>query len=304
MATEVPEYEIRLMKREEIPDVLDLWRETGLSEGTHSVETWFEYDPEGFYVAVTDDGLVIGVCAGILQHHDLAFIGMYAVKSTFQRRGIGRKIWNKVMERVGDRNAGVNPVPEMLENYRDRAGFPIQSDWLSVVCVAKEVLTSEMISEIPGVDVNVISSEDDETTHSAAEYDSQVFGFSRGRLIPILCREEDSITVIATKSHDNSVCGYGNIKKNIKGNALVGPLFADDSCIAELVLYHLIKSFPEAESKGVTLMAIDCNQDALDMVEKLGFRKEPGTARLYRSEEVDVQFNKVFAQHNLNFSVF
>lgn len=56
MAAEVPEYEIRLMKREELPQVLDLWRETHLSEGTFSLDTWYEYDPEGFYVAVTTDG--------------------------------------------------------------------------------------------------------------------------------------------------------------------------------------------------------------------------------------------------------
>ncbi|GBO24377.1 hypothetical protein AVEN_185178-1, partial [Araneus ventricosus] len=56
MAGEIPHYIIRPMKREEIPDVLQLWRETGLAEGTYSLDTWFAHDPDGFYVAVTDDG--------------------------------------------------------------------------------------------------------------------------------------------------------------------------------------------------------------------------------------------------------
>lgn len=208
------------------------------------------------------------------------------------------------MERVGDRNAGVNPVPDMLENYRDRAGFPIQCDWLSVVCTARQLPTSEMLSELPGISVTVVDPDDELIKRAVAEYDSRVLGFHRGRLLPIVCLEKDSVTVVATKSHDDSVCGYGNIKENIKGNALVGPLFADDNCIAEVILYHLVKNFPFAESKGVTLMTVDCNQESLEMVERLGFKREPGTARLYRSEEVEVQFNKVFAQHNLNFSVF
>ncbi|GBM15843.1 hypothetical protein AVEN_49487-1, partial [Araneus ventricosus] len=55
MAGEIPHYIIRPMKREEIPDVLQLWRETGLAEGTYSLDTWFAHDPDGFYVAVTDD---------------------------------------------------------------------------------------------------------------------------------------------------------------------------------------------------------------------------------------------------------
>ena len=61
MTSETPEYEIRLMKKEEIPQVLDLWRETNLSEGTYSIDTWYEYDPEGFYVAVTTDGKLLSI---------------------------------------------------------------------------------------------------------------------------------------------------------------------------------------------------------------------------------------------------
>lgn len=208
------------------------------------------------------------------------------------------------MERVGDRNAGVNPVPEQLENYRDRAGFPIQCDWLLVVCVAKEIRMSEMLNELPGINVTVVEPEDSEAVNKITQYDADVFGFSRGRLISILCREKDSVTVMATNAHDDSVCGYGTIKQNIKGNALVGPFYADNSSIAELILYHMVKAFPTAQSKGVTLMTVDCNEDAIALVDKLGFEREPGTARLYRSEEVEVQFQKIFGQHNLNFSVF
>lgn len=208
------------------------------------------------------------------------------------------------MERIGDRNAGVNPVPEQLENYRDRAGFPIQSDWLSVVCVAKEIPLSEMLTELPGISIKVLEPEDSEATNKTTQYDAEVFGFSRGRLISLLCREKDAVTVIATNTHDDLVCGYGTIKQNIKGNALVGPWYADNSSIAELILYHMVKAFPPAQSKGVTLMTVDCNEDAIALVDKLGFKREEGTARLYRNEEVEVQFQKVYGQHNLNFSVF
>ena len=208
------------------------------------------------------------------------------------------------MERVGDRNAGVNPVPEQLANYRDRAGFPIQSDWLSVVCVAKKIPVSKMLTELPGINAKVLEPEDFEEVNKVKQYDADVLGFSRSRLISLLCREKDTVTVVATNSHDDSVCGYGTIKQNIKGNALIGPLFADNSSVAELIIYHMVKAFPMAEAKGVTLMTVDCNEDSLALVDKLGFKKEPGTERLYRSEEVEVQFKKIFGQHNLNFSVF
>lgn len=57
--TKKPEYEIRQMKFEEIPDAFELRRETNfLAEGLHSLYTWYEYDPGAFFVAVTKDGML------------------------------------------------------------------------------------------------------------------------------------------------------------------------------------------------------------------------------------------------------
>ncbi|XP_054706276.1 uncharacterized protein LOC129216144 [Uloborus diversus] len=301
---DVPDYVIRPMKREEIPAVLDLWRETCLSEGTYSLDTWFEYDPEGFYVAATEDGVVLGSCAGILQNDKLAFVGLYAVRSTYQRRGIGMKIWNAVMERIGDRNVGVNPVPDQLSNYRDKAGFPVQTSWCSVVCKIPEIQPENLLFEISGVEVQILHSNDQQTIDLVTDYEADIFGFSRGRLTQLLSAQKESLTMVALKDSGTEVCGFGNVKKNIKGNALVGPLYADDAEVAELILHHLIKEFPTAKDKGVTLMTVDSNQSALELVDSLGFEKEHGIARLYRKDEVEVKFEKIFGQHNLNFAIF
>ncbi|GIY76150.1 hypothetical protein CDAR_461021 [Caerostris darwini] len=241
MAAEIPNYSIRLMRKEEIPAVLDLWRETGLSEGTYSLDTWFAFDPDGFYVAVTDNGTVIGACAGVLQNEDLAFVGLYVVKSTYRRQGIGRKIWDAVMKRVGERNAGVNPVPNQLENYRDRSGFPVQTSWCSIVTKAKEIDLKQFSDDPSEVNVQVLTLENNDTLNNVICYDADVCGFSRGNLIPILCQQKDSITMVAINAEDNDVCGYGNIRKNIKGGVIVGPLYADSSEIAEKSLVNSLK---------------------------------------------------------------
>lgn len=47
---------VRNMVKEDVPKALDLWRETGMQEGTHCLYTWLTVDPECFKVAVTDDG--------------------------------------------------------------------------------------------------------------------------------------------------------------------------------------------------------------------------------------------------------
>ncbi|KAG8177113.1 hypothetical protein JTE90_008222 [Oedothorax gibbosus] len=302
MANEIPNYTIRPMRRDEIPDVLELWRDTGLSEGTHSLDTWYSHDPEGFFVAVTDDGTVIGACAGVLQNEDLAFVGLYVVKDNYRRRGIGMKIWSAVMERIGDRNVGVNPVPEQLENYRDKSGFPVQTSWSSKVSAAETVDTTKLSHDLPEIAVRELSSGNVDLVDKVVAYDADVCSFTRGDLVPLLCDQEDSVTMVALR--DGEVCGYGNIKKNIKGNTIIGPLYADCGEIAEKILDELVNAFPLAREEGALIFTVDNNGSAMEILEKLGFETDCVISRLYRKEEVDVKFDKIFAQYNLNFSIF
>lgn len=245
---------------------------------------------------------MIGACAGVLQNEDLAFVGLYVVKNSYRRRGIGMKIWNAVMERIGNRNVGVNPVPQQLENYRDKSGFPVQTSWCSKVSVVDKVDTTKLSHDLPDVVVSQLSSGDVDIVDKVVAYDADVCGFTRGDLVPLLCEQEDSATVVALK--DGEVCGYGNIKKNIKGNTIIGPLYADSGEIAEKILDELVKAFPLARDEGALIFTVDNNGSAMDILDKLGFETDCVISRLYRKEEVDVKFDKIFAQYNLNFSIF
>ncbi|GBM19474.1 hypothetical protein AVEN_119498-1 [Araneus ventricosus] len=208
------------------------------------------------------------------------------------------------MKRVGDRNAGVNPVPEQLENYRDRSGFLVQTSWCSVVANTKSMDMALFAANDLDINVQRLTLKDNDTLNNVICYDADVCGFSRGNLVPLLCNQKDSATIVATKADSDEICGYGNIRKNIKNGAIVGPLYADSAEIAERILYELLKAFPIGEVEGIIMMAIDCNLLAMKMMDKLGFQSGNGIARLYRKEEVHVKYEKVFSQHSLNFSIF
>ncbi|GFR03756.1 uncharacterized protein TNCT_424881 [Trichonephila clavata] len=53
-AMEKPSYTVRVMTEEDVPQTLDVWRSTGMQEGTHCLYTWLKVDPEAFQIAVTD----------------------------------------------------------------------------------------------------------------------------------------------------------------------------------------------------------------------------------------------------------
>lgn len=46
----------RPMFWDDIPQVVEIWRDTGLAEGTQSVHSWYRFDPDGFYVVESDQG--------------------------------------------------------------------------------------------------------------------------------------------------------------------------------------------------------------------------------------------------------
>ncbi|GFW66662.1 hypothetical protein TNCV_1370951 [Trichonephila clavipes] len=53
-AMEKPSYTVRLMTEDDVPQTLDVWRSTGMQEGTHCLYTWLKVDPGAFQIAVTD----------------------------------------------------------------------------------------------------------------------------------------------------------------------------------------------------------------------------------------------------------
>lgn len=290
------------MRREEIPAVLNLRGERNVPEGTHALDTWFDYDPDGFYVAVADDGTVLGSCAGVIQNDYLAFIGLYAVKSDYQKSGIGRRIWNAVMERICDCNVGVNPVTAQVQNYRDHDGLPPHTDWCSA-CIAPHVDESLFRPAVPETDILFLTTLDEDMINDVIQYDSDVYGVSRGLFVPLVCGQGEAVAMVAITTTDKKVCGYGSIMKNIKGKALVGPLYADNEDIAETILHKLIKAFPSAKSDGVVMFTTDGNPPAIALTKRLGFRHLDRIARLYRKEEFPVKYDNIFGQHNLHFSI-
>lgn len=50
------DYEVRKLRENEIPQVLELCKSEGRQMGlTHELISWFRFDPDGFYVAVHPD---------------------------------------------------------------------------------------------------------------------------------------------------------------------------------------------------------------------------------------------------------
>ncbi|XP_035230083.1 uncharacterized protein LOC118202031 [Stegodyphus dumicola] len=292
-------YEVRPIRKEDIPQTLDIWKETGVYGGDY-LHTWLAFDPEGIHVAVTDSGEVLGACAGVINHDDLAFFGAYSVREKYQRQGIGFKIYLACNEHIGARNAGLNAVPGKLELYRDKYGFSIvENKWDLLVNEIYENISPENLSyEVPkGVYI-----ENCRIAHLPLiyEYDCNLVGYRRDLAIKFMVQEQDTESLVATK--DGECVGFGVIKKTYRGVHHIGPLYANDAAVAEVILRRLIVSTPEI--KGLYMATVSNNVPANDFVKKLGCPKLELCPRLTRKEMANVDTNRIFALFDMHFTLF
>jgi ribosomal protein S18 acetylase RimI-like enzyme len=151
------------------------------------------------------------MCAGVFVNPDTAFIGLYAVSPKYQKLGIGIRMWRQIMTHIGDRNAGLYAVPEHLVMYRDRAGFTHEDNKLLYIYESDTVRTVDLVKNIRGTRIKRI---DVSLIPQIIEYDTQVHGYSRAKLLPHVFSEGDTISLAAIDEYDNKVVGYGSFRTN------------------------------------------------------------------------------------------
>lgn len=298
---------IRPLRTDEVRYAVEIWKEQGLEEGVNTLQLWHKTDPEGFIGAVDKDtGEVLGSCAAIRQKEGLYFVGLYAVRTKLQGRGIGMKMWDYAMKRVGDSNAGLNAVPKHLSNYRDRAGFSHVAPWNTWVYASpwKDVTLEKLISASDdSVTLRRCYPGDDATLSLLVDYDEKVHNFRRENAIRTTMNDDDGCLMVAFKG-SGACAGFGKISTNIQEGALVGPLYADDIMVAQHILHSLVSDFAPARVT-VTAFAMDGNPDSCRLCEELGLQRLMAVPRCYRETGVpQADFSKIFAHHTLNFSLF
>lgn len=291
---------VRLMTKEDVPQALDVWRETGMQEGTHSLYTWLKVDPEAFHVAVTDEGEVIGACSAVIHDEDIVHVGMYCVREKHRGLGVGIKVWNACMEHVGDRNVCLNGVPDKVKLYKERGGFPIlETNWVCVMNETTSPVHPETLSDTSPASVDIVPFEDSHLP-LICDYDSKLIGYDRKLALELNCKEPGSRSFVALK--DGACVGFGTIKMSCQEAGQVGPLYADGKEIAEVILKRLILSLSQV--KGFAMMTMSNNGPANELMERIGCPTTEKLPRLYRRTMKDVDASKVFAQFDLNFSPY
>lgn len=88
-------------------------------------------DPEAIIVAEhPEDRKLIATCSGMRLGPSLGFMGLYMVHENHRNQGIGKRLWDRALKRLGNVNVGVRGDYRNFQNYKERYGFQFVTDYV------------------------------------------------------------------------------------------------------------------------------------------------------------------------------
>ena len=119
--TQLNDFQVRPMRREELAFAIDLAAREGWNPGLNDAECFFAADPGGFLMGELA-GEPIGCISAVSYAGRYGFIGLYIVRPEFRGRGYGLRMWQAAMPRLSGHNVGLDGVPAQQGNYA-KSGF-------------------------------------------------------------------------------------------------------------------------------------------------------------------------------------
>lgn len=276
------ELEIRNMTRPEVDQLVTWAAREGWNPGLHDAELFWATDPEAF-IAAELDGELIGGGAITSYNGEFGFMGFFIVRPEFRGRGFGNLLWHARRRRLLDRlhpnaSIGMDGVFTM-QSYYAKGGFVFSHRNLR--------FRTEIMSHPQMTDENIVPLATVPFEQIAA-YDRLCFPAPRQTFLTGWIAQLDALAVGYVQ--DGQLKGYGVVRRCGEG-CKVGPLFADDSTIAE-ALYARLAGF--AVGGPLFLDAPENNPSAMAFVENYQMVEVFGCARMYLGDPPTVDHKRIF----------
>ena len=270
-------FHIERMTRDELNVAVDWAKNEGWNPGLNDSHCFYQTDPQGFFAGILD-GKIIAVGSAVIYDEQFAFCGFYIVDKRYRDQGYGMQLTQARLAYVGARNAGIDGVLEMVDNYT-RIGYRFAHN------NARYALENQQLTPQP--DSAVV----DLTTVSFAQlidYDRHYFPAPRAQFLAGWIKQDQALALAYVD--DQQLKGYGVIRKCFTGYK-IGPLFADSALIAEQLFAHLVQ---HAHGEVVFLDIPENNSLAVDLVTHYGMSKVFATARMYLKGEPKITMQGIY----------
>ncbi|MCP3871614.1 MAG: GNAT family N-acetyltransferase [Desulfobacteraceae bacterium] len=270
-------YIIKTMSRDEIDIAIDWAASEGWNPGLYDADCFYTADPGGFLVGELNHEPIATISV-VKYGETFGFLGFYIVKPAYRGKGYGIQIWNAGLERLSERNIGLDGVTDQQSNYK-KSGFK-----LAYRNIRYEGVSGGRPPNNPGIiDLSQVPFD------TIERYDQPFFPENRSQFLKSWLHQPDSIAFGFMQN--GTLSGYGMVRICQSGYK-IGPLFADTPQIAE-TLFIALKSRIKPGGK-IYLDTPNMNQDAIALAENQNMKVVFETARMYTGDFPDLPLQKLF----------
>jgi GNAT superfamily N-acetyltransferase len=268
---------IRQMSQNDLQVAIDWAAAEGWNPGKQDAASFYNTDPDGFFMGLLDDEPVASISA-VRYGDNFGFIGFYIVKDSLRGNGLGGKLADAAINYLEGRNIGLDGVVDQQEYYQ-RHGFSIAHRNIRFACSGggekPDNFSFSSLVHIP--------------FEKLADYDAQHFFARRDPFLKSWISAEGHYGLALIQQQQ--IRGYGVIRPCVEGYK-IGPLFAENGNLAE-VLFLALKSHA-SEKDAVYLDIPETNKSGLYLAEKYEMKQVFETARMYNLFDPKLPLNKIF----------
>lgn len=270
-----PAIDIRAMTPAELDRAVEWAAREGWNPGLDDAACFRAEDPGGFLMAFVD-GEPAATISVLNYGPSFGFLGFYICRPDLRGRGIGYRLWQAGMARLGDRVVGLDGVVDQQDNYR-KSGFVL----------AHRNIRHSGRPAVEAPDDPRLAAIGPDLVDAVVAYDRPFFAAPREKFLRCWLGGDRTGWALVEAGR---VTGYGVIR-GARDGAKIGPLFADDAGRAELLFRRLVASMP-----GVTV-ALDTpepNAAAVALAVRHGLAPSFETARMYRGAAAALPLPRLF----------
>jgi GNAT superfamily N-acetyltransferase len=264
------------MRPDEISIAVNWAAAEGWNPGLADDACFAAADPAGFFIGELD-GAPAATVSCVNYGARFAFLGFYIVREDLRGRGYGLRIWNAAIAHAGPRVIGLDGVVAQQKNYR-KSGFEL---------AYANIRYGGTVGALDAPQAGVIALTELPLAIVEA-YDATVFPAPRTAFLRAWIGSPGHVGRALVRG--GVLAGLGVIRPCRKGRK-IGPLVANDSAAAEVVLSALLASVGNGE---IYLDVPSVNHDAVRLAQDLGLTPVFETARMYAGAIPPLQMERVF----------
>ncbi len=284
-------FHIRPLKDSDIPLITKWSRKEGFAPGAGDLGIYRHTDQQGLWVGSINKK-PIGCIAGVKYNQSYGFIGLFLVVKEHRGNGYGVELWKHAINHLIDLPCiGLEAALDRVEDYSGW-GFVPSSQTTRWQSLSDDCNLDQQFDLDKSYEGLQILQDDQIPSNVVQAYDETREPSPRPHFLSDWLHHPAG-KVLALVDGNGSCHGFGRIRPCLlrKGEGWrVGPLLADSSELALLLLSKLVKKHP-----GVVILdSPGLNPQASPLFEACGFKATSQTLRMYRGYQPPISMSNVY----------